>query len=101
MDDSRRHDENALSDGAWVSVLWVHSARLDEALVTAVLYVDAGALKSTLSCRSLTSRLRNFKSTALEVRYPTFCGQNLCAITARHHLGCRSPQSNSGHRRRG
>jgi len=42
-------------------VLYVHSARLDEALDTAAVYLDARDLKSTLSSRSFpsTSKISN------------------------------------------
>src|SRR6266403_5279779 len=46
---------NVASFQLCVEILRIHSARLDEALVTKALYLDARGLKSTLSSRSLTS----------------------------------------------
>jgi hypothetical protein len=52
--------DNRVSDGNFVNVpplqlseegIWVHSARLDEALVTAALYLGAGNLKSTCNAQ--------------------------------------------------
>jgi len=37
-------------------VLWIHSARIDEVLVTAALYLDARDLKST--CNVQNNRLK-------------------------------------------
>ncbi len=70
--DSFRSQFERVSDRNFVNVtplqfseeiLWVHSARLDEALVTAALYLDACDLKSACICHPKMAKSASVKFT--------------------------------------